>query len=106
MEINNEWSQTNNLLGVWFQGSLITSRKRKMENNTEHLTKAQTTELREIWDLQKNAMSTKDWLFVKVKLGKDAANFTNRQLFRLTMNLAESGFESIPTWLVSLISLR
>ena len=76
----------------------------KMQNNIEQLTEIQTTELRSIWDQQKNVMSSKDWLFIKVKLGQSEAAFTNRQLFRLSMALAESGYESIPSWLVSLIS--
>ena len=75
-----------------------------MQNNVEQLTEIQTNELRSIWDKQKNAMSSKDWLFIKVKLGQSKAAFTNRQLFRLSMALAESGYESIPNWLVSLIS--
>ena len=75
-----------------------------MQNKIEQLTELQTSELRDIWDEQKNAMSSKDWLFVKVKLGQREASFTNRQLFRLSMALAESGYELIPTWLVLLIS--
>jgi len=77
-----------------------------MQNNIEQLTEVQTTELRNIWDQQKNVMSAKDWLFVKVKLGHREAAFTNRQLFRLSMALAETGYESIPGWLVTLISPR
>ena len=64
------------------------------------LSEVQTNELRFIWLSQKNAIKPDDWIYCKVKLTRPQAKFTINQLFRLTMTLGESGFESIPEWLL------
>ena len=64
------------------------------------LTEVQTNELRSIWLSQKDAIKPDDWIYCKVKLTRPQAKFTINQLFRLTMTLAESGFEFIPEWLL------
>ncbi|MDH6299419.1 hypothetical protein [Polynucleobacter sphagniphilus] len=65
------------------------------------LSEEQTAQLRSIWMSQKNAIKPDDWMYCKVKLTRSRAKFTINQLFRLTMTLAESGFESIPEWLLA-----
>lgn len=76
-----------------------------MSTNTKQrifeLSESQTAELRSIWMSQKNVIKPDDWMYCKVKLTRIKAKFTINQLFRLTMTLAESGFESLPEWLVA-----
>lgn len=74
-----------------------------MSNLVVHLTESQTSELRKIWNMQKLTIKPEDFLFIKVKLGRSQAVFTNKQIFRMTMTLAESGYEAIPEWLLILI---
>jgi hypothetical protein len=72
-------------------------------NNKQRIvefSEVQTNELRSIWLSQKNAIKPDDWIYCKVKLSRPQAKFTINQLFRLTMTLAESGFESIPEWVL------
>lgn len=75
-----------------------------MSTNTKQriveLSEVQTSQLRSIWASQKNAIQPDDWIYCKVKLARPQAKFTINQLFRLTMTLAESGFEPIPEWLL------
>ena len=65
------------------------------------LNESQTSQLLAIWLSQKNAIKPDDWIYCKVKLSRPNAKFTINQLFRLTMTLAESGFEQIPEWLLT-----
>ncbi len=74
-----------------------------MSNLVFQLTESQTSELREIWNMQKRTIKPEDFLFIKVKLGRSQAVLTNKQLFRMTMTMAESGYEKIPEWLLTLI---
>jgi len=66
------------------------------------LTKNQTSELRSIWESQKDNLKPADYLFVKVKLGRPEAKLTANQTYRLMMTLAETGYEPIPEWLIAL----
>lgn len=67
------------------------------------LNQAQTNQLKGIWDSQKSELKPDDFLFVRVKLGRTEARFTRNQLYRMTMTLAESGYEPIPVWLLDLL---
>jgi hypothetical protein len=67
------------------------------------LNQAQTDQLKSIWDSQKSELKPDDFLFVRVKLGRTEARFTRNQLYRMTMTLAESGYEPIPVWLLDLL---
>ncbi len=66
------------------------------------LTPEQTAELSAIWRGQKDLLSPDDYIFIKVKLGRTQAKMTRTQIYRLTMNLAKSGYEAIPEWLIAL----
>ena len=66
------------------------------------LTKNQTSELRSIWESQKDNLKPADYLFVKVRLGRPEAKLTANQTYRLMMTLAEAGCEHIPEWLIAL----
>jgi hypothetical protein len=65
------------------------------------LSQEQTKQLRDIWSSQKDDIKPDDWIYCKVKLARTKAKFTINQLFRLTMTLAESGFEPMPEWLLA-----
>jgi hypothetical protein len=67
------------------------------------LNQTQTNQLKRIWDSQKSELKPDDFLFVRVKLGRPEARFTRNQLYRMTMTLAESGYETIPIWLLDLL---
>jgi hypothetical protein len=69
---------------------------------THSLTQTQTTELRDIWESLKAKLETKEYLFVKVKLGRPEAKLTVNQAYRLMMTLAEQGIDPIPEWLIAL----
>ena len=65
------------------------------------LTRIQTAELRDIWETQKANLKPADYLFVKVRLGRQEAKLTANQAYRLMMTLAETGYEPIPEWLIA-----
>ncbi|BDT74875.1 hypothetical protein [Polynucleobacter sp. KF022] len=67
------------------------------------LTAAQTLELKQIWEGQKAKLKPDDFIFIKVKLGRPQAKLTINQLYRMTMTLAEAGYEEIPEWLLSML---
>lgn len=71
-------------------------------NPTLLLSQNQTTELREIWELQKKALNPEDYIFIKVKLCRPAAKLSQKQAYRMMMTLAETGYEDIPEWLIAL----
>jgi hypothetical protein len=66
------------------------------------LTPNQTTELRIIWEQQKQELHPDDFFFIKVKLSRPAAKFSQKQAYRMMMTLAETGYERIPEWLIAL----
>jgi hypothetical protein len=67
------------------------------------LSPEQTLELKQIWESQKSELKPDDYLFIKVKLGRPQAKMTINQLYRMTMTLAESGYEDIPEWLLTIL---
>jgi hypothetical protein len=69
---------------------------------THSLTQTQTTELRAIWESLKAKLEMKEYIFVKVKLGRPEAKLTINQAYRLMMTLAEQGIDPIPEWLIAL----
>jgi hypothetical protein len=73
------------------------------KNPTLELSQEQTKQLREIWDHQQPLLSHEDYLFIKVKLNRTQAKLSKNQAYRMTMTLAETGYESIPEWLLELI---
>ena len=72
-------------------------------NDIYELTSDQTSELRAIWEKQKSELRPDDYIFIKVKVGRPQAKFSRNQLYRMTMTLAESGYEPIPEWLLVLL---
>jgi hypothetical protein len=66
------------------------------------LTPNQTTELRIIWEQQKQELHPDDFFFIKVKLSRPAAKLSQKQAYRMMMTLAETGYERIPEWLIAL----
>lgn len=71
-------------------------------NPTLLLSQNQTTELREIWELQKKVLNPEDYIFIKVKLSRPVAKLSQKQAYRMMMTLAETGYEKIPEWLIAL----
>ena len=66
------------------------------------LTPNQTTELRQIWEHQKQELHPDDYRFIKVKLSRPVANLSQKQAYRMMMTLAETDYEPIPEWLIAL----
>jgi hypothetical protein len=73
------------------------------QNPTIALSQEQTKEIRAIWNSQESKLNHEDYLFIKVKLGRNQAKLSKNQIYRMTMTLAETGYESIPEWLLELI---
>lgn len=73
------------------------------QNPTIELSEEQTSEIREIWNLQALKLNHEDYLFIKVKLGRNQAKLSKNQIYRMTMTLAGTGYEDIPEWLLELI---
>lgn len=73
-----------------------------MNNPIIELTTAQTTELREIWDRNRDLLQPNDYLFIKVKLGRPKAVLTKNQAYRMMMTLAAAGYIEPPIWLVEI----
>jgi len=73
-----------------------------MNNPIIELTATQTTELRNIWDGNKDLLNPDDYLFIKVKLGRPQAKLTKNQAYRMMMTLAKAGYIEPPVWLVEL----
>lgn len=63
----------------------------------------QTSELLAIWLGQKDKLTPDDFLFIKVKINRPQAKLTKTQTYRMVMNLAKSGYEPIPEWLLQLL---
>jgi hypothetical protein len=72
-------------------------------NPVIEFTPEQTAELKAIWQSQKNELRPDDFTFIKVKLGRTQAKLTKNQTYRMTMTLAEAGYEPIPEWLLTLL---
>lgn len=72
-------------------------------NSVIEFTPEQTAELKAIWEAQKGELNPHDFTFIKVKLGRTKAKLTKNQTYRMTMTLAESGYEPIPEWLLSIL---
>jgi hypothetical protein len=72
-------------------------------NPVIEFTPEQTAELKTIWESQKNEIRPDDFTFIKVKLGRAQAKLTKNQTYRMTMTLAESGYEPIPEWLLTIL---
>ena len=72
-------------------------------NPVIEFTPEQTAELKAIWQSQKNELRPDDFTFIKVKLGRAQAKLTKNQTYRMTMTLAESGYEDIPEWLLTIL---
>lgn len=70
-------------------------------NPVIEFTPEQTAELKAIWESQKKELRPDDFMFIKVKLGRTQAKLTKNQTYRMTMTLAETGYEPIPEWLLS-----
>lgn len=70
-------------------------------NSVIEFTPEQTAELKAIWESQKSELKPDDFIFIKVKLGRAQAKLTKNQTYRMTMTLAETGYEQIPEWLLS-----
>ena len=66
------------------------------------LTPNQTTELRQIWEQQKQELHPDDYRFIKVKLSRPVAKLSQKQAYRMMMTLAETDYEPIPEWLIAL----
>ena len=66
------------------------------------LTPNQTTELRQIWEHQKQELHPDDYRFIKVKLSRPTAKLSQKQAYRMMMTLAETDYEPIPAWLIAL----
>ena len=66
------------------------------------LTPNQTTELRQIWEQQKQELHPDDYRFIKVKLSRPTAKLSQKQAYRMMMTLAETDYEPIPEWLIAL----
>ena len=66
------------------------------------LTPHQTSELRDIWDLQRKVLHPDDYRFIKVKLSRPEAKLSQKQAYRMMMTLAETDYEPIPIWLIAL----
>ena len=66
------------------------------------LTPYQTTELRQIWEQQKQELHPDDYRFIKVKLSRPTAKLSQKQAYRMMMTLAETDYEPIPEWLIAL----
>jgi len=72
-------------------------------NPVIEFTPAQTAELKAIWNSQKSKLKPDDFTFIKVKLGRNQARLTKNQTYRMTMTLAESGYDAIPEWLLVIL---
>lgn len=75
-------------------------------NPTFTLTTYQTTELRQIWEQQRQELHPDDYLFIKVKLSRPMAKLSQKQAYRMMMTLAETGYGNIPEWLIELFDPR
>ena len=62
----------------------------------------QTTELRNIWEGQRHELHPDDYQFIRVKLSRAEAMFTQKQACRMMMTLAETDYSPIPEWLIAL----
>ena len=74
----------------------------KKGNPIVQLTPNQTTELRQIWESQRKELHPDDYQFIRVKLCRSEAMFTQKQAFRMMMTLAETDYTPIPEWLIAL----
>jgi hypothetical protein len=73
----------------------------KKVNPIFSLTPEQTTELRQIWEGQRQELHPADYQFIRVKLCRSEAMFTQKQAFRMMMTLAETDYTPIPEWLIA-----
>jgi hypothetical protein len=62
----------------------------------------QTSELKTIWEQQKQELHPDDYRFIKVKLSRPSAKLSQKQAYRMMMTLAETDYEPIPEWLIAL----
>ena len=74
----------------------------QQNNPIIELTLEQTTHLRQIWISHGPELRPDDFTFGKVKLSRPQAKLTKNQVFRMMMTLAETGYESIPEWMLEL----
>jgi hypothetical protein len=77
-----------------------------MNKNIMQLSIKQTTQLKDLWSSYKPKINPKDWVIVNMKLGISQAVFTQPQLFKLTVALAEAGLDPVPEWMVLAINPR
>lgn len=68
------------------------------------LSSEKTTQLKTLWLEHKTKINTKDWVVVNMKLGISQAVFTQPQLFKLTVALAEAGLDPVPEWMILAIN--
>jgi hypothetical protein len=77
-----------------------------MNKNIIQLSAEKTTQLKALWIENKAKINHKDWVVVNMKLGISQAVFTQPQLFKLTVALAEAGLDPVPEWMVLAINPR
>ena len=74
----------------------------QQNNPIIELTLEQTSELRQIWLSHGPGLRPDDFTFGKVKLGRPQAKLTKNQVYRMMMTLAETGYGSIPLWMLEM----
>jgi len=66
------------------------------------LTMEQTTQLRQIWISHGPELRSEDFTFGRVKLSRPQAKLSKNQVFRMMMTLAETGYDTIPEWMLEI----
>ena len=67
-------------------------------------TEDQTKELLRIWESQRSNLHPDDFLFVKIRLNRKQAKLSINQVYRMTMNLVNGGYETpLPEFLMTLL---
>ena len=65
---------------------------------------AQTRELLQIWEGQRQNLHPDDFLFIKIRLNRPQAKLSINQIYRMTMNLVNGGYESpLPEFLMNIL---
>jgi hypothetical protein len=74
-----------------------------MKNTIHVLTKAQTDELRILWQPMREYLDPEREAFVRFKLTRDCATLTHKQLLVIATTLVQNETRRIPEWLHQLL---
>lgn len=74
-----------------------------MKNTINVLTKSQTDELRHLWHPMRDYLDPDREAFVRLKLARDRATLTHKQLLVIATTLVQHETQKIPEWLHQLL---